>query len=293
MFTWIFSVVIGAFVVFTTATVQAQGMIYRWTDAKGTVCFSQTPPEGRQSYSLTLLPATSPSAAGASQAGKTAIKDVHQSLRLPPAAALTEETLSEQTLAGGDWDDALLNHVELNRANLNNTSFQGASLIEANFEGAKMQDVVLRETNLRGANLTLADLRGATINDANLSEIRAAGAQLQGASVATANLSHADFRNADLRGLNLLYVSLVAADLRGANLQGAQLVGANLKNADFDGADLRGADLSQVAELTRDQLSTAYLDATTQLPASFGASPAEVPSQWTARGNVSLGSLGL
>jgi len=91
----------------------------------------------------------------------------------------------------------------------------------------------------------------------------------------------------------LLYVSLVEANLRGANLQGAQLVGANLKNADFDGADLRGADLSQVAELTRNQLSTAYLDATTQLPASFGASPAEVPSQWTARGNVSLGPLGL
>ena len=35
------------------------------------------------------------------------------------------------------------------------------------------------------------------------------------------------------------------------------------------------------------------LDATTQLPASFGASPAEVPSQWTVRGNVSLGPLGL
>jgi len=288
MSTWIFKGVVGAVVVLTTASVQAQGRIYRWVDAKGTVCFSQTPPEDHQSRTLTLLPATALPGAETTQAGKTAIKDIHQSLRLPPTVALTEEIPSEQSLAGEDWDDALLNRAVLNRANLNTASFQGASLIEATFQGAKMQQVVLREANLQGANLTMADLRGAVINDANLSEIKATGARLQGASVDSANLSHADFRDADLRGLTLQYVSLVAANLQGANLQGAVLVGANLKNTDLDGADLRGADLSQVAELTREQLSTAYLDENTQLPAFFEASPAEVPSQWTVRGNVSF-----
>ena len=285
MTTWMIGVVVGACIALTPAAGHAQGAIYRWVDVNGTVSFGQSPPGNRPYQTLTPVRAPAP-VLGAPQSGDTAVTDLPQSLPLPPALDVTGAPLSGQPVVGREWDDALLNHVGLDRTNLNGASFRGASLIGATLAGATLQQAVFREANLRGANVTLADLRGATINDANLGGLRVAGATLQGASVENANLSHADLRGADLRGLNLRYASLAAADLRGANLQGARLARANLKEADLRGADLRGADLRQVAELTTEQVASAYLDAETQLPASFGASPTEVPSAWVVSGKV-------
>lgn len=131
MTTWICSVVVGAVVVLTPSAVNAQGAIYRWIDAKGTVSFGQTPPGNRQSHTLTRFPAPAPPPGGASQLGETNGHDVLQSSLLPPSLDVTGEPLRGQNLAGRDWDDALLNRTVLNGANLNGASFQGASLIEA------------------------------------------------------------------------------------------------------------------------------------------------------------------
>src|SRR5262245_15865088 len=133
MTTWIFRVVVGAFVILTTSAVYAQGVIYRWTDAKGTLSFGQAPPRNRPYHTLTPMSASAPPPVSASQPGETAVNEEPQSLNLPLSLDVTGDSLSGQTFAGWDWDDALLNRVVLNGANLSGTSFRGASLIEATF----------------------------------------------------------------------------------------------------------------------------------------------------------------
>ena len=89
-------------------------------------------------------------------------------------------------------------------------------LRDANLSGAD-----LRDANLSGANLSGADLRGADLRDANF----------RGANLSDANLSGADLSGADLRDANL----------SGANLSDANLSGANLSDANFRGAELNCA----------------------------------------------------
>jgi Pentapeptide repeats (8 copies) len=101
--------------------------------------------------------------------------------------------------------------------------------------------IELRETNLRAADLSGIELWGADLWKINLREAQLWKAKLVGAFLGRANLSEA---------------SLWQADLEGSNLKGANLHKTNLMNAD----------LRKVAGLTRQQLSQAICDETTQLP---------------------------
>jgi len=88
------------------------------------------------------------------------------------------------------------------------------------------------------------------------------GADLRDANLCGANLCGADLRDANLRGADLRGANLCGADLCGANLRGADLRGANLRGADLRDANLRDANLEWrshdiVAELLRQNASTA------------------------------------
>ena len=72
-----------------------------------------------------------------------------------------------------------------------------------------------------------SDLCGARLDDVNLRD-----ANLRDADLCGARLDGADLREADLRGTNLC-----EADLRGTNLCGANLCGARLDGARLDGAE--------------------------------------------------------
>ena len=82
------------------------------------------------------------------------------------------------------------------------------------------------------------------------------GANLLGRNLRYANAAGAFFVRADLRQADLSGADLRQADLRGARLEGAELRGTNLQ----------GADLSFATGLTREQLTSTRLDATTRLP---------------------------
>ncbi len=126
--------------------------------------------------------------------------------------------------------------------------------------------IELRESNLRDADLNGIELWGADLWKVNLREARLWQAKLGGASLGRANLSEASLWQADLEGAYLWKANLEGANLTEANLEQANLEGSNLKGANLQQTNLINADLRKVVGLTRQQLSKAICDETTQLP---------------------------
>ncbi|WP_309745049.1 pentapeptide repeat-containing protein [Chamaesiphon sp. OTE_20_metabat_361] len=131
--------------------------------------------------------------------------------------------------------------------------------------------IELRQSNLRNADLNGIELWGANLWQVNLRQAHLWQAKLAGASLGRANLSDASLWQADLEDAYLWKANLEGADLSSANLAGANLEGANLKSTNLEGANLINADLRQTVGLTRQQLSLAICDETTQLPAYLEA----------------------
>jgi Pentapeptide repeats (8 copies) len=126
--------------------------------------------------------------------------------------------------------------------------------------------IELRESNLRDADLNGIELWGADLWKVNFREAQLWQAKLAGASLGRANLSEASLWKADLEGAYLWKANLEGANLTEANLEQANLEGSNLKGANLHQTNLINADLRKVIGLTRQQLSKAICDDTTQLP---------------------------
>jgi Pentapeptide repeats (8 copies) len=126
--------------------------------------------------------------------------------------------------------------------------------------------IELRDSNLRDADLNGIELWGADLWKVNFREAQLWQAKLGGASLGRANLSEASLWQADLEGAYLWKANLEGANLTEANLEQANLEGSNLKGANLHQTNLINADLRNVVGLTRQQLSKAICDETTQLP---------------------------
>jgi uncharacterized protein YjbI with pentapeptide repeats len=126
--------------------------------------------------------------------------------------------------------------------------------------------IELRESNLRDADLNGIELWGADLWKVNLRDAQLWQAKLAGASLGRANLREASLWQADLEGAYLWKANLEGANLTEANLEQANLEGANLKGANLQQTNLIDADLRKVVGLTRQQLSHAICNETTQLP---------------------------
>jgi uncharacterized protein YjbI with pentapeptide repeats len=158
---------------------------------------------------------------------------------------LTDQTFVEvgasRSLRGRNLREAVLNRVDLRKAD-----FTGAILNGANFDRAKLQnarfgcaDTGKRGcTWLQGSRFQFAELQGAVLDDAYLQGASLIGAQLQGASL----------KRAQLQGAVLFAAQLQGAVLDGAHLQGAMLPGAQLQGASLAGAKLQGALLDRLLE---------------------------------------------
>ncbi|TDC03618.1 pentapeptide repeat-containing protein [Streptomyces sp. 8K308] len=167
------------------------------------------------------------------------------------AAALTVLTTRDTTHDAPDYV------VDLTGAHL-----YGAVLSEANLSRAVLADTDLTLANLTYALLSGTNLSGANLTGANLSDADLINALLIDADLTEANLSEADLTSADLSD----------ADLTNALLIDADLTEANLSEADLTSADLSGADLTN-ATVSMEQVLTAWLDSTTQLPEDFADHP--------------------
>ena len=126
--------------------------------------------------------------------------------------------------------------------------------------------IELRASNLRDADLNGIELWGADLWKVNLREAQLWQAKLAGASLGRANLREASLWQANLEGAYLWKANLEGANLTEANLEQANLEGSNLKGANLQQTNLINADLRNVVGLTRQQLSQAICDETTQLP---------------------------
>ena len=125
--------------------------------------------------------------------------------------------------------------------------------------------IVLNSAPLADAQLPNIDLHCVLLVEADLRR-----ANLECAILERAILRKSDCRGSDLRNAVLDGADLCRADLSGADLRGASLVSAFLKHT-----DLTGADLSTTQGLTTAQVSDAFGDARTKLPAGVAR-----PESW-------------
>jgi hypothetical protein len=154
-------------------------------------------------------------------------------------------------------------------------------LLALDLSGAKLSDAQFDYANFGGANLDHAVLIRASLHRAHFGGASLSHAFLSNADLSDASLYGANLRGAMLRGADLTGARLHDADLSSACLSGVDndraprdygptlLARANLSGAELAGADLCGVDLSEVVGLTRDQLSDADTDESTNLPADL------------------------
>ena len=141
--------------------------------------------------------------------------------------------LQETNFEGADLRSAdlqaNLQKTIFRRANLQKAKMHRANLQKADLEGAMMQHVEMQRANLRGANL-----REARLEHADLQQTDFWSANLLRANLQWANLQEANFQEADLRSAVLRGCRLIAANLCGASLEGAWMWGALLHLAELD-----------------------------------------------------------
>lgn len=137
-------------------------------------------------------------------------------------------------LSCGDFNDAVLNSVDLSNA----------YLVDSDFSGAHLSHTNLRNTNFSGANLIGANLTGADMSGVDLNDAFIYGAQLGDTLLINATLYRADISRA-----NLIGADLTGADISGTNLSGVNLSHANLSGAFLDDALFANIDLRQVKGL--------------------------------------------
>ena len=123
---------------------------------------------------------------------------------------------------------------------------------------ANLNDVDLRENNLKRVDLYRATLRGANLQGVNLYGAILAGADLTGADLESANLESAILCRANLVDTNLSHAWLNRADLSSANLSRAKLNCASLVDANLSSGNLFDVNLSNT-NLYFTNLSHAYL----------------------------------
>ena len=148
---------------------------------------------------------------------------------------LRSAVLARTDLRKADFTGAVLNDADLSRGRFAYARF-GCAVPQERLGCTSLLTGVLEKAQLQNASFQGSDLQGAKFTSANL----------QGANLQEANLQGADLTGAKLQGADLTRANLQGADLTGANLGGADLTSANLQGADLTGAKLQGADLTDV-----------------------------------------------
>ena len=130
--------------------------------------------------------------------------------------------------------------------------------------GAKLDKAILPGAHFENADLSRARLCATNLLSVNFIRTQLCGADLTDATLAGAVVRDSQLDDADLTDAKLMLVNFSGSSLRRAGLARAVLFGAI-----FDGTDLSNADLSSALGLTVAQLSTAFGNRGTRLPAAL------------------------
>lgn len=167
-----------------------------------------------------------------------------------------------------DYSTIDLSGADAPRAQLVDSSIEGAILVGSNLRGADLTNAKLNMVNLEAADLREADLSGVQIHGGREGHLEAGaicdftGALLGKAKFVGAEISRVS-RDELATGLSGPRKTLMQSGVRYV----ADFAGADLSGVDFRGANLHGAILSQ------EQLDRACVDDATILPDGLHAPP--------------------
>jgi uncharacterized protein YjbI with pentapeptide repeats len=204
---------------------------------------------------------------------------IRRQVERPPGQSGTADVQAAVTVLGR-WPQTHDGDLDLSRADLRGLNFLKAELCGANMSASQLDGALLAEANLSdghflGAKLRLAWMtsavaRNADFTDADLSRSTLQQVDLEGARLHRANLSHANLWEANLRQTDLTSVCLDGASLRGTDLSGAVIHPSSMQGAGFGDVTLARAqiigDWREAADLTVEQLLTAFISENAQLP---------------------------
>lgn len=225
-------------------------------------------------------------------------------------ADLAAASLQGARLGGVRMEGADVREAWMEGADLRNARMQGADLSWARMEGAdlwkaRMEGADLSWAQMKGAYLGGVRMEGAFLDSARMEGTDLSRTQMEGAYLSRARMEGADLRGARMEGANLYLarmqganfsdvrmeeVVLSEARMEGAYLSGARMGGADLSEARMDASTklsgtsltegvLRLVDLSDVA-ITRDQIRSAFGDASVVLPHGVTPGHSDWPAHW-------------
>ncbi len=136
--------------------------------------------------------------------------------------------------------------------------FVRLTLKKAHLSLLELNEICLKECDLRYSVMHGIDLVNAVVSQSNLSGCKAIGADLTRINLSQSNLQQMLLSRSNLTGANLSHTNLQGAVLNGCILVGANLRYANCANIVLKDADLSGVDLWG-AQLDLEDLSNAKL----------------------------------
>lgn len=150
-----------------------------------------------------------------------------------------------------EWQSAILDNLQLDKADLSETSIELARFTKCSFRDAKFVNAVMNGSGLDLTDFTNADfssakLRNTTFFKSTLVDANFRNAVLLSTSLEQSKSEGAVFVAAKMGDAFMAMADLTDADLTGADLSGAHLEAAILKNADLALANLYGAFMEDV-----------------------------------------------
>jgi len=145
-----------------------------------------------------------------------------------------------------EWGKAPEEQRNLAVVLMRGTNLSGAQLEGAILRRAQLERAILRWAQLQGAHLSWAQLQGAILYRAYLKGAHLRGAQLEGADLSEAQLEGADLSRAQLKGAILSGAQLKGAILRNVILGDKQRIGPRLADLQWGDNNLAVVDWSQV-----------------------------------------------
>ena len=116
-----------------------------------------------------------------------------------------DDALKESNLAGFDFSNFNLSHMNLKEANLTSCNFTNADMTgvdikEATLDGSILENAILREANMKELSLRGINLKGAILENANLKEITMINCDLSHSDLGGTVMNEAEIENCNFKG---------------------------------------------------------------------------------------------